>query len=577
MSDVVLLTPREVPTGASSLHNEQVVVSDVEYVQLDPVMRQFYEKVRENLGIGCLSTVLRQAGHSVRSLNLHGRHPSDDAVRQLLLDERPGMVGISVMYDLHITDAVRLAAVARETLPDVVVALGGAFCTYNASLIAEHLPEVDVVAFGEAERTIVDMVDAVAAGRSCTGVAGTVWRDGDRIVSGGPPVLPDLATLPWPARDTLVQHRAAGIPTPVASSYTSRGCHAKCTFCYAPRQPGAPTNPWRQRDVGDVVDELEHLVRDFGTRFVWFNDDNFGGAFAEGAEHAVAVAEELIRREVPIEFHCEFRVDSGLVDREVLAVLRRAGMASALLGIETGSPSMMRRLKKGTTVAYNLSAARLVQDAGIDLDPGWILIEPGTTVDELWENVAFLAATGAHRTSNPFFLVNRAIALRGTEMFDRIEPPEVDSAPAPGSATDAILAAARRDYRTVDPAVDALWEVWSRIGGEISRRRENEVPFLAQDLADATRRARREGRPAPMPLTPLRRWSAGLADLLLGLLVTGLMIADQRPEDLEAALDEALGTVVDTYDRDTLGRPYAEVVAEVRALADEPAASGIGA
>ena len=55
MTDVVLLTPREIITGTQSINNQNVMITDEEYVRLDPTMRLFYEKIRENLGLACIT------------------------------------------------------------------------------------------------------------------------------------------------------------------------------------------------------------------------------------------------------------------------------------------------------------------------------------------------------------------------------------------------------------------------------------------------------------------------------------------------------------------------------------------
>lgn len=564
MSDVVLLTPREIATGAPSLNNQNVMVTDEEYVRLDPALRIFYEKVRENLGLACITGYLRHAGYSVRAVNLHGRTPTDEAITELIRQERPRLVGVSIMYDLHIIDAVRLIRCVRAADPEVFVAVGGAFCTYNAKLIAELVPEADCVAFGEGELTVVGIMDQLRAGGDWRTVPGLFFRDGDRVRGSGMPVLPDLSKPVWPARDVLATHRAAGIPTPVASTFTSRGCHAKCTFCYAPRQPGVVDGPWRVRPPLDVVDEIEFLQREYGTRFIWFNDDNFGGAFSDGFAHAVEFAEEVLRRKLRFQFHCEFRVDSGLIDSEALTLLARAGLGSALLGIESGSPGMLRRFKKGTTVAYNFDAARIFKSKGLELDPGWIMIEPRTSLDELWENLEFIVASRVHQAGNPFFLVNRAIALRGTEMYDKIdepiEPSDVDG--ATGSAF-AVLRQARRDYRVPDARVEALWAAWSEIGGAISDRKEERLPFLAQTIASATR-ARRGGEGNPRELLGrLRRWRNDLPQLFAAFLNHGLNLADADPPDLAERLDRELRMMVDEYDRIHLGAPFDEFTVQV--------------
>ena len=604
MADIVLLTPREVSLGAASLNNQNVVITDEEYARLSPAVRSFYQKVRENLGLACVTGELRAAGYSVRAVNLHGRLPSDEAVVELIRRERPRFVGISVMYDLHIVDAVRLIQCVRQADPGVFVAMGGAFCAYNAKLLVEKLPEADCVAYGEGERTVAGLMDRLAAGADWRAVPGIWYRDTEgRARTSGPPILPDLSAATWPARDALLHYRQAGIPTPVASTYTSRGCHAKCTFCYAPRMPGlGDSGPWRVRPPGDVVDEIEMLQRTFGTRFVWFNDDNFGGAFSSGYSHAVEFAEEVLRRGLKFSFHAEFRVDSGLIDHGALDLMCRAGMASALLGMETGSPAMMKRFKKGTTVAYNFDAARMFRDRAIGLDPGWIMIEPGTTLDELWENLHFIVASGIHRTDNPFFLINRAIALRGTEMYDHADAgsPPTDLPEEPGSAREVLLAA-RREYRVADERVETLWAAWSRIGGEISDRKENRLPFLAQDLAEAARRWRADGRPAG-PGSPrdlfgrLRRWRLGLPDLLVAFVNLGLVLADTVPADsadsadsagsagsadytgLADRLDAELRALVEDYDRRVLGCTFSEFELG-RAARDDvrsSAAAGLG-
>lgn len=575
MADALLLTPREVAPGAPSINNQNITVTDEEYLRLPAAMRVFYEKVRENLGLACVTAHLRHAGFSVRMVNLHGRAPSDEAIMEMIRGERPALIGLSVMYDLHIVDAVRLARCARMAVPDAVIVVGGAFCTYNAKLITDSVADVDCVAFGEAEVTVVEMMRALAAGRDWRAVPGLWYRDGQRTRTSGAPVLPDLTQSIWPARDLLRTHQAAGIPTRVASTYTSRGCHAKCTFCYVPRAPGGDEGPWRLRPAVDTVDEIEALQREFGTRFVWFNDDNFGGAFHDGFAHAVEFAEEVVRRGLKFSFHAEFRVDSGLIDGDALDLLHRAGLKSALLGLESGSAGVLKRFRKGTTVAYNFDASRIFQAKGLELDPGWIMVEPGTSVEDLWQNLQFIVTSKIHysnHTDNPFLLFNRAVALRGSEMFDMISQPP--SAPSSAdSAAERVLAAARASYRVADDAVEALWAVWSDIGTLVSERRENALPFLAQDLSDAVRRARaaRASAQERAGLTALverlRRWRNDLPHLFAAVVNFGLLAADGCTTGID---DLARGTreIVDAYDREHLGEQFddfAELVGRLRA------------
>jgi hypothetical protein len=135
--------------------------------------------------------------------------------------------------------------------------------------------------------------------------------------------------------------------------------------------------------------------------------------------------------------------------------------------------------------------------------------------------------SGSYRSDNPFFLINRAIALRGTELYDQVvdQLPPADFRDSPEPAVE-VLRESRRDYRVPDPRVEALWEVWSGIGGEVGDRKENRLPFLAQALADAIRRRRGSGRDGsgthPRELLGrLRRWRATLRRAVVALSFEG--------------------------------------------------------
>jgi radical SAM superfamily enzyme YgiQ (UPF0313 family) len=313
---------------------------------------------------------------------------------------------------------------------------------------------------------------------------------------------------------------------------------------------------------------------------VWFNDDNFGGAFADGFGHAVEFAEEVVRRGLKFAFHAEFRVDSGLIDHAALDLLHRAGMKSALLGMESGSAAVLKRFKKGTTVAYNFDAARIFRSRSLELDPGWIMVEPQTCLDDLWENLQFIVASDVHQsnhTDNPFLLMNRAIALRGTEMFDAISdplpPPEMAEM---DEAAYKVLLEARRDYQIPDARVEALWSVWSEVAGQLSDRRENRLPFLANTLAVTLRARGADAASAKSMLAALRRWRNDLPQLFAAYLNLGLVMADLDPSGVEVRFDSELRSMVEEFDRLHLGMPFAEFETAVERVTSrpEPAVAG---
>jgi hypothetical protein len=292
-------------------------------------------------------------------------------------------------------------------------------------------------------------------------------------------------------------------------------------------------------------------------------------------EHATAIAEGLLQRELNIGFHCEFRVDSGLLDRSLVRLMRRAGMRSALFGLETGSPSVARRMRKGATIASNRDAVDLLAKSQIHLDPGWIMVDADTTLEELWENYYFIAATGIHRLGpNPIWLFNRAIVLRGTEMFNRLQRIEAESPPSPDTdIVDLILQQTRKDYRFRDSRVAHLWEAWSPLAVELVDKVENQLPFLLSNLTSQRQLDSEEAATARTRLRLLAQWRRDLPKLFLALLGTGLNLveearADGREEALTGSLSRPLRALLDRFDETRLGAPFASFrdLCEARAV-----------
>src|SRR5258706_2204223 len=100
---------------------------------------------------------------------------------------------------------------------------------------------------------------------------------------------------------------------------TSRGCPFGCHYCPYPVGQGIP---WRYRSPGNVVDEIEHLVKGLGIQYILFRDP----MFSLRPNRVVDICNEIQRRglgfkgqgETPAAFLCE-------ETSSALAAARRAG------------------------------------------------------------------------------------------------------------------------------------------------------------------------------------------------------------------------------------------------------------
>ena len=137
---------------------------------------------------------------------------------------------------------------------------------------------VNLICNSEAEQTIIDIGNAIAANKSdFTAVPGVMFLKEGRVVSTRPAqALIDLDELPVPAWDLLPLDLYWRIARPhgggftegehvkYASMMTSRGCPFSCQYCHisVEKQPGSITGSigkFRTKSIGRVLEEIDVL------------------------------------------------------------------------------------------------------------------------------------------------------------------------------------------------------------------------------------------------------------------------------------------------------------------------------
>ena len=132
----------------------------------------------------------------------------------------------------------------------------------------------------------------------------------------------------------------------------SRGCPFQCTFCAVHQTMG---RKWRIKSPERVVAEIITLKERHDLEGIWFKDSIFN----LDREWVKEFCRIMIERKVEITWQALTRVD--LIDEEELRLMKKAGLTQLDLGIETGSPKSLLRLKKGITVGGITEKVRLAK------------------------------------------------------------------------------------------------------------------------------------------------------------------------------------------------------------------------
>ena len=299
---------------------------------------------RPPLGLGFLVSILRRAGHSV-ILRDEFLQPSRDLTLSLLQEAQVDCVGISV-NSVCWSGAMQLLRWLKHIKStgqwDGNVMVGGPHATLKPE---DFLDYADYIVRGEAEQVVVDIVE----GSLPKGIiSGKPVQDLDRL-----PRLPweDFRNLPY---DWASDWASAG---PVFSLNTSRGCPHRCTFCSAKNITG---RRHRYMSPERVLDDMFYLQREYGARCIYFREDSFTASRRRVRE----LCELLLQKGVELSWMCETRADA-IKDRQMVSLMAAAGCEAFYIGVESGSPRILRFLKKDETVEDFVTAFDNARACGI--------------------------------------------------------------------------------------------------------------------------------------------------------------------------------------------------------------------
>jgi radical SAM superfamily enzyme YgiQ (UPF0313 family) len=214
---------------------------------------------------------------------------------------------------------------------------------------------------------------------------------------------------------------------------TSRGCPwGKCTFCSVKKQFGDSQSKdcwhWRSFPLSKILFDIRNYALQ-GVRNFDIKDSEFFGPMRyteefnqnilrveEFAKGLIAINEELRTAEdVPNKTisvtHVSARVDTiyssdpeeaekNKKRKNAYILLKSAGLRRVYLGIESGSPSQLRRYCKGVTVEENKRAIEILRELGLEIEVGFIFFDYLASLAELQQNIDFIEQTGIHETDS---------------------------------------------------------------------------------------------------------------------------------------------------------------------------------
>lgn len=198
----------------------------------------------------------------------------------------------------------------------------------HASAQPEHLKnEFDYIVVGEGEMPLVKIL----------------LNNAKEGIVQMPP-MSNLDNLPFPDRHFIKQERNIAITERndkerIGAIFSSRGCPYRCRFCSSHEVWGRSA---RLHSAKRVMKEMDNLVSEWGIQFIKFSDDTF-----TVDEKRIFELCDLIKQSgFNTPWGCNIRANTS---DKLLEKMREANCREVWIGAESGSPRILKEMRKGIT------------------------------------------------------------------------------------------------------------------------------------------------------------------------------------------------------------------------------------
>lgn len=359
------------------------------------------------LGLAYVAAVLENVGFEVDVFDNYLLEKSIDDVKVEIERRAPDIVGITCS-SLTYSRCIETAKAAKEVLPDCKVIVGGPHPSYMPETMLRH-KQIDYAVIGEGELAMTRLAEAIAKGEreNSAKIPGVAFG----LTRNSPEFVQNLDQIPFPARHLLpMRMYDRKIPyldvKPVDTVSIIRGCPYECAYCETKELWG---NVCRLFSPQRIMEEIEHLSQNYGTKGIYFVGDNF----TINKKKTLELCDLLRKSMIDVKWICDTRAD--LVSKELLGKMKEAGCQTIFFGVESGSPSILRKLNKNITLEQVEVAFDLCKKEGLQTASSFMLGIPGETLSDMNETFKF-----AKKLDADWCQFNIYVACPGSKLYDQV-------------------------------------------------------------------------------------------------------------------------------------------------------------
>ena len=343
--------------------------------------------------LALLAAITEKAGHEAKIIDGELEKISLNEIIERSIKYKPDVVvltGMTPFYNI----AVECAALLKANNVNASICVGGPHTTIMAEKAFNK--EFDFGFVGDGEESWVKFLQAKEKKIGFHEVPGLMYREDGKIKKvKRAHATKDLDAYPMAAYHLLKmgEYKIGTLKgrLPFTSIQTFRGCPWKCIFCAS---DALDTTRILKRSIKSIVDEMEHVVKKYNVRHFMVIDD----VLTLVRKRTVELCNEIINRNLNVTFEGSTR--ANLLDEELVALLKKAGLIRLSFGLETVDEDMRKTMNKKVPLEAYSKSNELLNKYDIEALNSVMIGLPGETEENVWKTLNFLSKAKEVKQAN---------------------------------------------------------------------------------------------------------------------------------------------------------------------------------
>ncbi len=346
------------------------------------------------LGLLSLGTFLEKNNFRVKIIDT----PMDKNFKQSISDNINDdliLIGLTVMT-INIASALDITKFIKNINKNIPIVWGGIHPTLFPEQTCQH-SLIDFVVHGDGELPLLELMNSLKNNKKLNHINGLLYKQKNKIVFNKELYKPlDINQLPIFNYDLLDVEKyiyknidIAGVHggdiKRVMPILAGVGCPYHCTFCINDIEE---KKFYRGKNVEQLLKEIDLVINKYKAEYINFEDE----IFLLNKKRIEDLLKNIKARGYKFLWRANTRVNfykPNLISEKILMEMKKSGCMHLGIGVESGSPRMLKVYEKQITLKEVEYAAKLNYKYGFFTNYSFIVGAPGEKKEEILKTFKF--------------------------------------------------------------------------------------------------------------------------------------------------------------------------------------------